>query len=164
MINQYWPFLKASNLANFYVLNATMTINVHKRPCPHFPWTNGRLWTNGRVHGRGRPLVPYGSSSSGNFQAKKRHHSKQHDKGKKKDIYDESYTQKLLLLGTGQSGKSTIMKQLKILHEKDFLFNERMQIRIDIKQNVCESIVHIIEKAKEMGYFGEDTEPELQNT
>ena len=41
---------------------------------------------------------------------------------------------------------------------------ESMQIRIDIKHNVCESIVHIIEKVKEMGYFGEDTEPELQNT
>ena len=75
------------------------------------------------------------------------------------DIYpDTSFVQKILLLGTAQSGKSTVLKQLKILHERNFTFEERMHFKIDIKQNVCESIVQIIDVLQDKNVLSDEDE------
>ena len=47
---------------------------------------------------------------------------------------------KLLLLGSGECGKSTIMKQMKILHTNGFTDDERVHYRELIMKNVMESI------------------------
>lgn len=51
---------------------------------------------------------------------------------------------KLLLLGTGESGKSTITKQMRIIHINGFTNGERMAKIVDIIKNIRESILSII--------------------
>ncbi|CAG2064816.1 unnamed protein product, partial [Timema podura] len=51
---------------------------------------------------------------------------------------------KLLLLGTGESGKTTIIKQMKILHITGFSDSERLEKASEIRQNVHESIYDIV--------------------
>ncbi|CAH1365544.1 guanine nucleotide-binding protein G(f) subunit alpha [Tenebrio molitor] len=51
---------------------------------------------------------------------------------------------KLLLLGTGESGKTTIIKQMKILHISGFSNEEKKQKIPYIKQNIHESIHDIV--------------------
>ncbi|XP_006819306.1 guanine nucleotide-binding protein G(s) subunit alpha-like [Saccoglossus kowalevskii] len=50
---------------------------------------------------------------------------------------------KLLLLGAGESGKSTIMKQMKILHEDGFSDEERQAIVDVIRRNLHDAIMTI---------------------
>ncbi|XP_050294827.1 guanine nucleotide-binding protein G(f) subunit alpha [Anthonomus grandis grandis] len=54
-------------------------------------------------------------------------------------------TKKILLLGTGESGKTTIIKQMKILHINGFSEEERKAKIQNIKQNVHESIYDIVD-------------------
>ncbi|CAL1531205.1 unnamed protein product, partial [Lymnaea stagnalis] len=51
---------------------------------------------------------------------------------------------KLLLLGTGESGKSTVTKQMKIIHINGYTFLERIEKRKDIIRNVRESMLAIL--------------------
>ncbi|KAJ8944925.1 hypothetical protein NQ318_013073 [Aromia moschata] len=61
-------------------------------------------------------------------------------------LYTKKFNQttKLLLLGTGESGKTTIIKQMKILHINGFSNEERMEKIPFIKQNIHESIYDIV--------------------
>jgi len=59
---------------------------------------------------------------------------------------------KLLLLGTGESGKSTIAKQMKIIHLKGFTQDELISYRPIIHCNTLESIQILINGAKTFGY------------
>ncbi|XP_051738707.1 guanine nucleotide-binding protein G(olf) subunit alpha isoform X2 [Ctenopharyngodon idella] len=56
--------------------------------------------------------------------------------------YDNRY--RLLLLGAGESGKSTIVKQMRILHVNGFNAEEKKQKILDIRKNVKDAIVTII--------------------
>ncbi|PVD37160.1 hypothetical protein C0Q70_04155 [Pomacea canaliculata] len=51
---------------------------------------------------------------------------------------------KLLLLGTGESGKSTITKQMRIIHINGFTNGERITKIGDIIRNIRESILSIV--------------------
>ncbi|XP_061587770.1 guanine nucleotide-binding protein G(olf) subunit alpha isoform X2 [Cololabis saira] len=53
-------------------------------------------------------------------------------------------THRLLLLGAGESGKSTIVKQMKILHVNGFNAEEKRQKVQDIRKNVKDAIVTIV--------------------
>ncbi|KAJ3430272.1 guanine nucleotide-binding protein g(o) subunit alpha [Anaeramoeba flamelloides] len=46
---------------------------------------------------------------------------------------------KVLVLGTGESGKTTFLKQLKILHKEGFVEQDHEQYKVTIKQN---AIIH----------------------
>ena len=51
-------------------------------------------------------------------------------------------THRLLLLGAGESGKSTLVKQMRILHVEDpFSAEERAEKKADIRQNVRDAIL-----------------------
>jgi GTPase SAR1 family protein len=58
----------------------------------------------------------------------------------------------LLLLGTGESGKSTVAKQLRILHQQDWTIQERMEYKTLIYSNVISSLKVIIEAARKFKY------------
>lgn len=49
-------------------------------------------------------------------------------------------TVKILLLGAGESGKTTIIKQMKIIHIQGFSESERQEKIKDIRRNVLEAI------------------------
>jgi GTPase SAR1 family protein len=67
---------------------------------------------------------------------------------------------KLLLLGAGEAGKSTIFKQIKIIHDDgSFPPEELMKWRDHISAGVLSSVKAIIEKALE---FGHELAPENQ--
>lgn len=61
---------------------------------------------------------------------------------KDKQIYKA--THRLLLLGAGESGKSTIVKQMRILHVNGFGPDERKQKIEDIKKNIRDAILSIV--------------------
>ncbi|CAF96489.1 unnamed protein product, partial [Tetraodon nigroviridis] len=61
---------------------------------------------------------------------------------KDKQIYRA--THRLLLLGAGESGKSTIVKQMRILHVNGFNAEEKKQKICDIKNNIKEAIETIV--------------------
>lgn len=62
---------------------------------------------------------------------------------KDKQVYRA--THRLLLLGAGESGKSTLVKQMRILHEETpFSEEEKKQKVAEIRRNVRESIVTIL--------------------
>ncbi|KAH1006875.1 hypothetical protein HUJ05_007566 [Dendroctonus ponderosae] len=52
-------------------------------------------------------------------------------------------THRLLLLGAGESGKSTIVKQMRILHVDGFSEREKKQKIEDIKKNIRDAIITI---------------------
>ena len=67
---------------------------------------------------------------------------------------------KLLLLGSGEAGKSTIFKQIKIIHDdRSFPPDELMKWRDHISAGILSSAKAIIEKATE---FGHELTPENQ--
>ncbi|KAK5850332.1 hypothetical protein PBY51_014590 [Eleginops maclovinus] len=53
-------------------------------------------------------------------------------------------THRLLLLGAGESGKSTIVKQMRILHVNGFNAEEKQQKIQDIRKNVKDAMVTIV--------------------
>jgi len=57
---------------------------------------------------------------------------------------DLQQTHRLLLLGAGESGKSTIVKQMRILHVNGFNPEEKKQKILDIRKNVKDAIVTIV--------------------
>jgi guanine nucleotide-binding protein G(i) subunit alpha len=63
--------------------------------------------------------------------------SKEIERALKADSSGE--TLKLLLLGPGESGKSTIFKQIQIIHQKGFAEDERLANRKFVHRNVLQS-------------------------
>ncbi|KMZ00089.1 uncharacterized protein Dsimw501_GD12450 [Drosophila simulans] len=62
-------------------------------------------------------------------------------------------TVKILLLGTAESGKTTIIKQMRILHINGFTDDERREKIPEIYQNIHESILQLV---GQMGVLGID--------
>ncbi len=69
----------------------------------------------------------------------------------KKDHAKYSKIAKLLLLGAGESGKSTIVKQMKLLHPVNnrdtvgFTAEEKEEAKYAIYSNILDSIVNLLE-------------------
>jgi len=57
---------------------------------------------------------------------------------------------KLLLLGAGESGKSTIAKQMKILHLEGFTVEERLTYKSIIHSNVISSMKALVSATKDL--------------
>ncbi|CAI4064480.1 hypothetical protein SUVZ_08G0530 [Saccharomyces uvarum] len=58
---------------------------------------------------------------------------------------------KLLLLGAGESGKSTVLKQLKLLHQGGFSHQERLQYAQVIWADAIQSMKILIIQARKLG-------------
>lgn len=52
--------------------------------------------------------------------------------------FDSSF--KLLLLGSAGAGKTTVLKQIKIIHSEGFSIEERKQKAKEIRTNLLESV------------------------
>ena len=71
--------------------------------------------------------------------------SKKIDKQLRRDFSEDSQTVKLLILGAGESGKSTIVKQMKLIHplmdsgEPGFTENEKIDAKLAIYGNMVDS-------------------------
>ncbi|ODA83745.1 hypothetical protein RJ55_02260 [Drechmeria coniospora] len=59
---------------------------------------------------------------------------------------------KLLLLGAGESGKSTILKQMKLIYSQGFNTHERLEWKPVIFNNIIQSFRTINDVMNEMGY------------
>lgn len=79
--------------------------------------------------------------------------SKMIDKNLREDGEKAAREVKLLLLGAGESGKSTIVKQMKIIHEDGYTEEECRQYRAVVYSNTIQSIMAII---KAMGNLNID--------
>ncbi|OAF71248.1 Guanine nucleotide-binding protein G(o) subunit alpha, partial [Intoshia linei] len=66
------------------------------------------------------------------------------DKNLKEDGMKASKDIKLLLLGAGESGKSTIVKQMKIIHEGGFTEEDNRQYKPVVYSNTIQSLAAII--------------------
>lgn len=58
---------------------------------------------------------------------------------------------KILLLGTGESGKSTILKQMKVLHVQGFDDKDRAEQVAIIRSNLQESVLEIVRNVDRLG-------------
>ncbi|KAJ6462507.1 G-protein alpha subunit [Mycena sanguinolenta] len=58
---------------------------------------------------------------------------------------------KILLLGSGESGKSTILKQMKIIYQSGFTEDERLAYRKTIHMNVLDSAQALVEAIRKYG-------------
>jgi guanine nucleotide-binding protein G(i) subunit alpha len=63
----------------------------------------------------------------------------------KNDSIETRKRDKILLLGTGESGKSTIVKQMKILHLNGFCKRERIYFRNIVYDNTIDSLTCILQ-------------------
>ncbi|KAG4303653.1 hypothetical protein PCANB_000036 [Pneumocystis canis] len=65
---------------------------------------------------------------------------------------------KMLLLGTGESGKSTILKQMKLIHEGGYSVEERESFKEIIYSNTVQSMRVILEAMEVLGISLENEE------
>lgn len=63
---------------------------------------------------------------------------------------------KLLLLGAGESGKSTIVKQMKIIHENGYTEDDCKQYKAVVFSNTIQSIIAIIKAMKQLNIEFQD--------
>ncbi|GIZ40887.1 hypothetical protein CKM354_000420800 [Cercospora kikuchii] len=78
-------------------------------------------------------IMCFGSSSKDDPDAKK---SREIEKQLREDQKRLAKEVKLLLLGAGESGKSTVLKQMRLIHTKGFSKEERKQWKVTIFQNL----------------------------
>lgn len=77
--------------------------------------------------------------------------SKQIEKNLKEDGIQAAKDIKLLLLGAGESGKSTIVKQMKIIHDSGFTPEDFRQYKPVVYSNTIQSMVAILRAMQSLG-------------
>jgi energy-coupling factor transporter ATP-binding protein EcfA2 len=98
--------------------------------------------------------------SNNNNNDKKKESSKSSSTEKKKPKTKHYY--KLLIVGTSSCGKSTLAKQMKILHCNNFTEEERSNYRKILIFNICCAMKDLIAKAQEFKFVIEN-ESSAQN-
>ncbi|KAI8370016.1 guanine nucleotide-binding protein subunit alpha [Blakeslea trispora] len=67
---------------------------------------------------------------------------------------------KLLMLGAGESGKSTVLKQMKLIHEGDYSIEEKEMYKKIVYSNIIQSMRVILDAMQKMNVQFEDEEAE----
>jgi len=73
------------------------------------------------------------------------------DRQLQKEKYHFRRTIKILLLGSGESGKSTFLKQMRIIHGGDFIDEELIQYRLVIYSNIVNGMKVLIDARDKLG-------------
>jgi GTPase SAR1 family protein len=73
------------------------------------------------------------------------------------DAKQFSRTHKLLLLGAGESGKSTIAKQVRLIHLEGFTEDERAYFRMAIHKNTIQGMQELVRGCEEWEYPFDDS-------
>ncbi|XP_023226871.1 guanine nucleotide-binding protein subunit alpha-13-like isoform X2 [Centruroides sculpturatus] len=84
------------------------------------------------------------------------HHSKKIDKMLEKDKQLIRRQVKLLLLGAGESGKSTFLKQMKIIHGLNFEEEKIAEFRMTIYQNIIKGMKVLVDARNKLNIPWED--------
>lgn len=84
--------------------------------------------------------------------------SKRIDRLLRSDGSKSSREVKLLLLGAGESGKSTILKQMKIIHDRGYSQKECLEYRPIVYSNTYQSMIAIIKAMGQLHIGFEDPE------
>lgn len=82
--------------------------------------------------------------------------SREIDEDLRRDQERASREVKLLLLGAGESGKSTIVKQIKIIHESYFTRDECLEYKPVVHNNTIQSLIAIIKGMNKLGISLDD--------
>lgn len=101
------------------------------------------------------PLFGCFSKNSEDLKESRKRHKKIEEE-LVKDRRKFKATQRLLLLGAGESGKSTIVKQMRILHVNGFTKEEKLQKLEDIKRNIRDAILTICDAMEKLNIRLED--------
>ena len=72
------------------------------------------------------------------------------DEGLKADREDAKTEIKLLLLGAGESGKSTLFKQMRIIHDGGYSPDECKQYKHFVHSNTIQSLISILYAMKNL--------------
>ncbi|PAA63865.1 hypothetical protein BOX15_Mlig001398g1 [Macrostomum lignano] len=98
-----------------------------------------------RANGDNLDLSDFDGTRRGSLgnSTKSKSKAKQIEKRIKQEEKNYASTYRLLLLGAGESGKSTIVKQMRILHIDGFSAEEKRQKVQDIRRNVRDAILSI---------------------
>ncbi|KAL4239343.1 Guanine nucleotide-binding protein subunit alpha-12 [Mactra antiquata] len=84
--------------------------------------------------------------------------SKEIDDGIKKEKIQFRRTVKILLLGAGESGKSTFLKQMRIIHGDDFSDQQYMEYRNIVYSNIIKGMRVLIDARDKLNIpWGDDT-------
>ena len=59
-------------------------------------------------------------------------------------------TQKIVLLGAGESGKSTFLKQMQIIHGRGFTDDQKISFRTQIYENILKGMVGLINGKRDL--------------
>jgi len=78
--------------------------------------------------------------------------NRQIEESARRDAHADSEKVKLLLLGAGESGKSTVFKQMRVLYGQKETAAERMEYRPVIHNNVLTAMKTLLEQSQEFGY------------
>ncbi len=76
--------------------------------------------------------------------------SKNIDEQLKNDMERAKKEVKILLLGAGETGKSTLVKQMKILHQNGFTPQECQEYKKIINQNVYDALSVILQAMNDL--------------
>lgn len=79
----------------------------------------------------------------------------------KKERKEMQKTVKILVLGAGESGKSTLVKQMKIIHGDGYSAEELKDFRVSILENIRDSVSNLTNAMETLGlkYEVEDNKP-----
>lgn len=90
------------------------------------------------------------SSKISDIEKAEVHHNQQIEEKNLQDAVEDAKIVKILLLGAGESGKSTILKQLKVMYGAPLSEDERKRIMTHIFSNMKQTIKILCEKVPEL--------------
>ncbi|XP_012670110.1 guanine nucleotide-binding protein subunit alpha-13a [Clupea harengus] len=95
-------------------------------------------------------LVCFTNCLLGSTEAEQLRKSKEIDKGISRDKTYVKRLVKILLLGAGESGKSTFLKQMRIIHGEDFDQRAREEFRATIYSNVIKGVRVLVDAREKL--------------
>ena len=89
--------------------------------------------------------------------------SREIDRNLRKSRVEHSERIKLLLLGAGGSGKSTVMRQFKMLFGRGFTDDERLVVRGEIRKNVVHGLQTLVQATRDHESVTGNIHPDLHS-